>query len=72
MFGLEEVLWRRLTSIVLVDTAELSADTITFLTSERRDWLAGRYISSNWDMLEFLKKKDEVVEKDLLKFRMTV
>lgn len=31
--------------VVLVDTAELSGDSIAFLTRERREWLAGRYIS---------------------------
>lgn len=29
----------------ITDTPELPADTIAFLTRERRGWLAGRYIS---------------------------
>lgn len=29
---------------VLTDTPELCADTLAFLTRERREWLAGRYI----------------------------
>lgn len=29
---------------VLTDTPELSGDAIAFLTRERREWLAGRYI----------------------------
>ncbi|MCJ1394378.1 hypothetical protein MMC18_007256 [Xylographa bjoerkii] len=57
---------------ILVDTAEMGADTITFLTGEKRTWLAGRYISCNWDMEEFLKMEKDIVNRDLLKFRMAV
>ncbi|TVY18568.1 Short chain dehydrogenase citE [Lachnellula arida] len=56
---------------VIVDKAELAGDTISFLTAARRDWLAGRYISVNWDMLEFLGREDEIVKGDKLKMRMT-
>ena len=55
---------------VLNDTPEMGADAICYLTGERRDWLAGRYVSTNWDMAEFMSKKDEIIEKDLLKFKM--
>ena len=48
----------------------MGADTICYLTAERRDWLAGRYVSANWDMDELMAKKDEIIEKDLLKFKM--
>lgn len=58
--------------LVLSDTPELAADTIVFLTQERRDWLAGRYISCTWDMPEFLAMKAEIVEHDKLKMRMVV
>ncbi|MCJ1471741.1 hypothetical protein MMC13_000381 [Lambiella insularis] len=59
---------------MLDDKVELAGDTIMFLTANRqeRQWLAGRYISCNWDMKSFLGKKDEIVEKDLLKFRMVI
>ncbi|MCJ1385244.1 hypothetical protein MMC17_008365 [Xylographa soralifera] len=57
---------------ILIDTPEMGGDTITFLTGEKRTWLAGRYISCNWDMEEFLKMENDVVERDLLKFRMAV
>jgi hypothetical protein len=56
--------------IVLMDTAELSADSLCWMTSERREWFAGRYLSCNWDMEEFMAKKDEIVKGDMLKFRM--
>lgn len=31
---------------VLVDTPELAGHTVVFLTRERREWLAGRYMSA--------------------------
>jgi hypothetical protein len=34
--------------------------------------LNGRYISVNWDMQELFAKQSEIVERDLLKFRMVV
>ncbi|MCJ1436249.1 hypothetical protein MMC27_005627 [Xylographa pallens] len=49
------------------DKPELSADTIVYLTKERREWLAGRYVSANWDMPQFLDRKDEIIRGDLLK-----
>ncbi|KAI1342762.1 NAD(P)-binding protein [Xylariaceae sp. FL0016] len=49
----------------------LGGDTIAFLTLARREWLAGRYVTAMWDMEEFLEKKGEIIEKDLLKMRMS-
>lgn len=57
---------------VLSDTPEVAADTMVWLTQEKRDWLAGRYVSCTWDMPEFMAKKDEIVKGDLLKVRMAV
>ncbi|MCJ1400677.1 hypothetical protein MMC11_003885 [Xylographa trunciseda] len=57
---------------ILIDTPEMAADVITFLTGEKRTWLAGRYISCNWDMEEFLKMEKDIVDRDLLKFRMAL
>ncbi|KAF7907438.1 uncharacterized protein EAF01_005024 [Botrytis porri] len=34
-------------AIVLTDTPELAGNTIPCLTSQKREWLAGRYLSSN-------------------------
>ncbi|KAF6828495.1 short chain dehydrogenase reductase [Colletotrichum plurivorum] len=52
------------------DKADVAGDTIAWLASERRDWLAGRYVSCPWDMEEVMAKKDEIVEGDKLKMRM--
>jgi len=65
--GMPESMWADMN-----DTPELAGDTICWLTSERREWLAGRYLSCNFDMKEFLAKKDEIEAGDLLKIRMTV
>ena len=54
------------------DKVELSADTLVYLTKERREWLAGRYVSVAWDMEEFLGKKEDIVARDLLKVRLRV
>lgn len=45
---------------------------LTWLTSERREYLSGRYMSVHWDVVELEKKKDEIVKEDKLKFRMIV
>ncbi|KAL2138079.1 hypothetical protein VTI28DRAFT_7497 [Corynascus sepedonium] len=57
---------------VLRDTPELSADAIVWLAKERREWLAGRFFSCNWDVKELEDRKDEIVDKDLLKFRLRI
>ncbi|KAJ9612187.1 hypothetical protein H2200_003784 [Cladophialophora chaetospira] len=45
---------------VLTDPPRLASDTLVWLTRERREWLADRYISVNWDMDELLAKEDEI------------
>ncbi|KAL3425536.1 short-chain dehydrogenase [Phlyctema vagabunda] len=55
---------------LLIDTAELASDTIVFLTAQRREWLAGRYISCPWDMPELLSREEEIVSADKLKLKM--
>lgn len=56
----------------LNDAPELAADTVSWLTSERREWLCGRYINAGWDMEEFLARRDEIVKNGWLKVRLTV
>lgn len=43
---------------------------MVFLTQEKREWLAGRYVSCKWDMDQFLAKKGEIVKGDKLKMRL--
>lgn len=54
------------------DKEPLAADTLVFLTQERRDWLAGRYVSATWDMTELMSRKDEIVNDNKLKVRMLI
>ncbi|KAI4289517.1 MAG: hypothetical protein L6R35_001213 [Caloplaca aegaea] len=55
---------------VFVETADLSADSVVYLTSEKRDWLGGRYLNCTWDMPELMSKKDSIVSEDKLKLRL--
>lgn len=57
---------------VLIDQPRLAADTVVWLTGERREWLGARYVSCTWDMEELLEKRGEIEKKDLLKVRMAV
>ena len=56
----------------LEDQPALAGDGAVWLTAERREWLAGRYISVNWDAQELLRKREKIVRDDLLKVRMDV
>ncbi|KAL7902907.1 hypothetical protein HDV63DRAFT_362582 [Trichoderma sp. SZMC 28014] len=56
----------------LIDPPELAAHTFVWLTKERRAWLSGRFISVCWDMEELEKKKDEILQKNALKFRIVL
>ena len=56
----------------LQDTPQLAGDAMVWLTAERRQWLAGRYVSVNWDAEELLEKRDKIVKDDLLKVRLDV
>lgn len=55
---------------VLTDAPELPANTLVWLTKERRTWLADRYISVQWDMEELESKREEIEAKGLLTLRL--
>lgn len=57
---------------VLTDTAELAADTIVWLSRERRDWLSGRFATVGWDMEQLEQKKQDILQRNLLKFRVMI
>lgn len=57
---------------VLIDTPELPADTLVWLSSQRREWLAGRFVGAAWDMEELEKKQEEIVQRNALKFRLAI
>lgn len=56
----------------LLDTPELAANTIVWLTRDRKEWLSGRVMVVSWDVNELESKKDEVVKGDKLKVRLVV
>lgn len=55
-----------------METPELSADTIVYLVSERREWLAGRYINCTWDMPQIMDMKNEINKGDKLKVKLAI
>lgn len=59
-----------LTALVMTDTLELCGDTVVYLTSEKRDWLSGRYINVTWDMPELMAQREKIVAGDKLKIRL--
>lgn len=56
--------------LALPDDQGLCGSFIVWLVRERRMWLSGRYLSSNWDVDELASKQTEISEKDKLKMRM--
>ncbi len=57
---------------VLSDTPELAADTLVWISRERRDWLSGRFATVGWDMEQLEQKKQDIIERNLFKFRVVV
>jgi NAD(P)-dependent dehydrogenase (short-subunit alcohol dehydrogenase family) len=56
----------------LKDSPELAAETVAWLSSERREWLSGRYLSATWDMEELVNRKEEIVDGEKLRVRLVV
>jgi len=57
---------------LLVDPPELAAGFAVWLCSGQADWAKGRYLSSNWDVDELTRRKDQIVQDDLLVNRLRV
>ncbi|ORY57889.1 uncharacterized protein BCR38DRAFT_461136 [Pseudomassariella vexata] len=57
---------------LFVETAELSGDSLVYLTSEKRNWLAGRYVNVTWDLPELMTKEAEIVKDNKLVVRLVV
>ena len=52
------------------DTAELAGAVAVWLSTPAARFLNGRYTTTNWDVEELMQRKDEIVEKDLLKIKL--
>ncbi|KAJ0143121.1 Oxidoreductase UcpA [Colletotrichum tanaceti] len=50
------------------DTPELAAHSVAYLTSTKRDWLGGRWLSCMWDMPTLMGMEKKIVDGNLLKF----
>ncbi|CAK7239623.1 MAG: hypothetical protein STHCBS139747_001054 [Sporothrix thermara] len=57
---------------ILTDTPELAADTLVWLSRDRREWLSGRFATVGWDMEELEQKKDDILQRNLFKFRVLI
>ncbi|KAJ6016230.1 hypothetical protein N7540_010821 [Penicillium herquei] len=55
---------------VLLDKPELVGGLAVWVSSGDRNYLSGRWLTANWDVEEIEKRKDEIVEKNLLKYRI--
>ena len=58
--------------IALTDDPGICGGFCVWLTSERRDWLSGRYVIASWDVEKLEANKDDIIMEDNLKFRMVV
>ncbi|KAF5646714.1 short-chain type dehydrogenase [Fusarium tjaetaba] len=59
-------------SKAFADKPELAGDSIVYLTSEKRDWLAGRYINVTRDLPKLIEKKEWIVQGDRLKVKLSI
>lgn len=57
----------------LIDSLDLAGAWCVWLTKdEQQKWLSGRWISGNWKVEDLVAKKEEIVQRDLLKLVMSV
>lgn len=52
----------------LQDEVTLPGAFVVYLASAKSNYLAGRYVSANWDIEELEARQKEIIDKDLLKF----
>lgn len=57
-------------SLTCVQSVNLAAGTAVYLSTPRADFLAGRFVFSNWGMEQLEGLKDQIVSEDLLKSRI--
>lgn len=54
----------------LVDSPDLAAGFIVWISSGAADWAKGRFLSSNWDVAELTQLGDHILQQDLLVNRL--
>ncbi|MCJ1422299.1 hypothetical protein MMC29_000179 [Sticta canariensis] len=57
---------------MLIDTPQLSGGISVYLITGKADFLRGRYVGAGWDVTELEARKDEILEKNLLKLQLAV
>ena len=57
---------------VMKDSIDLCGAVCSWVSSERPQFMSGRYMAVHWDVDELKAKEKEIVESDKLKFRMVV
>lgn len=50
----------------VVETPQVSGDSIVYLVSQKADWLGGRYVNCLWDLPQLLTMKEGIVTRDKL------
>lgn len=63
--------WFFLLTFTLLDLSDdvgLCGAFCVWLSCEKRMWLNGRLLSASWDVDELVEKKDEIEDRDMLKF----
>ena len=55
---------------ILIDSPELPGASALYLSTDRADFLMGRFVSSTWDMEELEGLKDKVAKEDLLRTKV--
>lgn len=52
------------------DTPELAGAVIVWLCSAEAEFMNGRYMSTNWDVVEMVRRKGDIVEGNELKVQI--
>lgn len=57
----------------LTDEVDLCGGFVVWLTKDTSEtqWLNGRFVSATWDVEELLSRREGILEKDLLKWKMS-
>jgi len=58
--------------IDLVDSPDLCGAFCVWMSKQPAEmaWLTGRFVSANWYVEAFMQRKEEIIEGDLLKWRI--
>ncbi|KAI0179439.1 hypothetical protein GGR52DRAFT_307125 [Hypoxylon sp. FL1284] len=58
----------------LIDSPALCGGFCVWLGVDRarRQWMTGRFLCATWDVDELLSREEDIVARDLLKFKMTI